>query len=101
MCLSNQTTPFFTISYRNAAGLEDYYTYHNQSMDSVTGLINDYTGNLVVVQDLGLEIENFPFDLAYIFNDCYCSRTLTSGAGYAMNFVFGWHFSAVSVLEVL
>ena len=97
----NQTIPFFTITYRNTAGLEDYYTYHTHGFDSVTGFINDYTGNLVVVQDLGLEIENFPLDLAYVFNDRFCSRTLTSGAGYGMNFGFGWHFSAVLVLKDL
>ena len=98
---NNQTIPFFTITYRSSAGLEDYYTYHTHGFDSVTGFINDYTGNLVVVQDLGLEIENFPLDLAYVFNDRFCSRTLTSGAGYGMNFGFGWHFSAVLVLKDL
>ena len=98
---NNQTIPFFTITYRSSAGLEDYYTYHTHCFDSVTGFINDYTGNLVVVQDLGLEIENFPLDLAYVFNDRFCSRTLTSGAGYGMNFGFGWHFSAVLVLKDL
>lgn len=95
----NQTVPFFTIKYYSTAGLDNNYTYHTQSLKSASGYINDYTGNLIVIQDLGLEIDDFPFDLSYVFNNCFRSASLTAGTGYGMNFGFGWHFSAVPILK--
>ena len=39
--------PYFVVSYRNNAGLENYWSYHSQSINGGTGFVNDYSGNLV------------------------------------------------------
>ena len=96
---NNQTVPFFTITYRNTAGLEDYYTYHTHGFDSVTGFINDYTGNLVVVQDLGLEIENFPLDLALVYNSVFANTDQMFAHGYNIFCGKGWQYSFAPALN--
>lgn len=96
---NNQTIPFFTITYRNTAGLEDYYTYHTHGFDSVTGFINDYTGNLVVVQDLGLEIENFPLDLALVYNSVFANTDQMFAHGYNIFCGKGWQYSFAPALN--
>lgn len=72
--------PTFTVTYRNAVGLEGYYTYHNQSIGRAgTGYINDYTSDLTLVRnDLTADSEITPFNLAHIYNDAYSASYFTS-----------------------
>ena len=72
--------PTFTVTYRNAVGLEGYYTYHNQSIGRAgTGYINDYTSDLTLVRnDLTADSEITPFSLAHIYNDAYSASYFTS-----------------------
>lgn len=48
-CLTEYTQyiPCITITYRNAIGLEAYWTYHSQSVANGNSFINDFSGNLV------------------------------------------------------
>lgn len=62
--------PYLYVYYRNATGLESYWSYHTQSLgDSGVGYVNDYTGNMVYVADLvstsGLRM---PASLELVYN---------------------------------
>lgn len=62
--------PVFQIQYRNNAGLESYWTYHEQSFSNgTTAYINDYSGNLVIQTPLTATAgSRMPYSLNMTFN---------------------------------
>ena len=61
--------PLLIITYQNQNGLEDYFSYQEQSFDSGTSYINTYNGNLTSVFQLGETLgTNNPIQLSLIYN---------------------------------
>lgn len=61
--------PTFLIVFRNNTGLEDYWTYHTQSVNGGTGYLNDYSGNLIftvpITETTGA---NMPAGIRFVYN---------------------------------
>lgn len=64
------TRPVFSIIYRNNAGLESYWSYHQQNFSGgVTAYVNDYSGNLVITAPIsGLPGRVTPYNLTMTYN---------------------------------
>ena len=89
--------PVFTMTYRDSKGLEDYYTYHSQSIGRAgTGYINDYTSKLTLVRpDIVSDSTILPFTLSHIYNDGYAGQMFSEGNIHtadfsAMTMGYGW-----------
>ena len=82
--------PTFFIVFRNNAGLEDYWTYHRQSVNGGTGYINDYSGNLVftipVAETIGL---NMPVGIDFVYNSHISNQHYKNNMGASINGA-GW-----------
>ena len=83
--------PFFEITYRNNKGLEEYWTYHQQTlMNGSVGYINDYSGNLVyqvpVMSETG---SRMPISVSLVYNG-YTSNQHIFGLGLAGAMGKGW-----------
>ena len=83
--------PFFEITYRNNKGIEDYWTYHQQTlMNGSVGYINDYSGNLVyqvpVMSETG---SRMPISVSLVYNG-YTSNQHIFGLGFAGAMGKGW-----------
>ena len=70
---SSTVVPRFSLVYRNAVGIEDYYTYNTQSVGRAgSGYINDYTSDLTFVHtDVISDSTIFPFSISHVYNDAY------------------------------
>ena len=99
-----QDTPTFTISYRSHGGLEDYWTFHSQSLNGGVGHINDYSGNLVfdvpIAETTGL---NMPVGVDFIYNGYtsdqqYRNNTKGSVNGYGWMHTLGQRLEHVSAM---
>ena len=79
--------PVVTIVYRNQTGLEDYLSYHTQSVGRAgTVYTNDYNGNLVLVhQDAATPGNRFPVSINHVFNTNNKGTNLGYGKGYRLN----------------
>ena len=97
-------TPIFTVTYRNSAGIEDYYTYHTQSVGRAgTGYLHDYTSQLTLVRtDITAESTVMPFTISHIYNDAYAGQMFTESTNnhviHTVNFAsmtmgYGWKLS--------
>ena len=90
--------PTFTVTYRSIVGIEDYYTYHTQSIGRAgIGYLNDYTSNLTLAHsDLSSNSETISFSLSHVYNDVYAGDHFTSSSGintcdfFAMSMGYGW-----------
>ena len=95
--------PFFEITYRNNKGLEDYWTYHQQSLSSgATGYINDFSGNLVFQIPLlcgdGSEISNVTLTYnSFSSNKQYMDKM---GGGMGNGWKTNWNQSCYSVTQI-
>ncbi|WP_162920305.1 DNRLRE domain-containing protein [Clostridium fermenticellae] len=82
-----EARPRIRIDYINNSGLEDYWTFHNQTAGRAgTGYVNDYNGNLIFVHnDLAMDGNKMPLTLNHIFN----SNDRNSSRGYGL----GWRLN--------
>lgn len=62
--------PQAVIQYTDSSGLENYWTYHSQSVGRAgTGYVNDYNGNLIFVHnDLAMNGNRMPISINHVFN---------------------------------
>jgi RHS repeat-associated protein len=84
--------------------LEDYWTYHTQiAGNKGIGYVNDFSGNLVFVQDLGLEGADFPLGMEWVYNGYLAGMQFN--AYHNISNVFngefgkGWQLSCVRILR--
>ena len=79
---------FVEITYRNAVGLEDYWSYTTQDFGQYgTGYVNNYNGNLVYVhEDTSFNSLITGFDLSHIYNLSFVNNgVFTYGDGLKLN----------------
>ena len=86
--ITTKAYPVCSIYYRDAKGLEDYYSYHDQSVGRAGNVyVNDYNGNLVLVHpDAATAGTSFPASLAHVYNAS--DKNNDNRLGY------GWRLSA-------
>ncbi len=79
--------PRIDISYVNYSGLEDYWSYHSQSVGRAgTVHVNDYNGNLILENPLGtLGGSRMPVSLAMIYNTNDRAKNLGYGLGWRLS----------------
>lgn len=79
--------------YRDATGLEDYYSYHDQSVGRAgQGYVNDFNGNLVFVHsDAATSGNRMPATLSHVYNLCQNDQWKRMG--------YGWRLSACQELR--
>ena len=79
--------PRVIINYVNSSGLEDYWTYHSQSVGRAgTGYTNDYNGNLVFVHDdLSMNGNRMPISVSHVFNSNEKNVDAKYGLGWRLN----------------
>ena len=86
-----QTTsprPIMEINYRNNKGLEDYWSFHSQSVGRSTSYINDYTGNLVFVHNDATTTSNLlDVNVSHIYNGYQANTHMTRDPQYPLDFV--------------
>ena len=73
--------PCITVTYRNMAGYEDYYSYTGMSVgDSGTLSVNNFNGNVVYTQPLTVDCggSRLPVNISLVYNS-----NLTYGQGYS------------------
>ena len=94
--------PQIYISYRNHAGLEDYWTYHSVSSgNSGTAYINDFTGNLVF-QTNGISIGDavMPFSLYLTYNGSDVNTPATTHPTQRNRFGYGFRLNVVQRVDI-
>lgn len=79
--------PVVTIVYRNQTGIEDYLSYHTQSIGRAgTIYTNDYNGNLVLTHyDAGTPGGRLPVSINHVFNTNDKDKNIGYGKGYRLN----------------
>lgn len=79
--------PQVTIYYTNNSGLENYWTYHSQSVGrSGTGYVNDYNGNLVFIHDdLTMNGNRMPVSVSHVYNSNDKDTDIYYGKGWRLN----------------
>ncbi len=85
---------FVEITYRNATGLEDYWSYTTQEFGKYgTGYVNNYNGNLVYIHDdVSFNSLINGFTLSHVYN----TNLSSTGTGY---YGSGWKLNLVQKLE--
>ncbi len=81
--------PFLEIKYRNQNGLEEYLSYHEQSLNNGKVYINEYNGNLTSLFQVGYTLgssNNISLYMVYNTNDVITSFDLSYGLGLRFNF---------------
>ena len=76
-------SPVFIVEYRNATGLEDYYSYRQASAGRAGNVyISDYTNQLTAVHtDLIFSSEVTPFTLSHVYNSEHAKKQFSSTSG--------------------
>ncbi|MDD2376320.1 MAG: RICIN domain-containing protein [Clostridia bacterium] len=79
--------PVVTITYRNQTGLENYWSYHNQTIGRAgTSSINDYNGNLVLTHgDAATPGNRMPVSINHVFNTNDKNKDIGFGPGWRLN----------------
>ncbi|HBR03000.1 MAG TPA: hypothetical protein DD738_10345, partial [Ruminiclostridium sp.] len=79
--------PYLAISYVNASGLEDYWTYHSYDTGRAgTAYVNDYNGNFIFTHnDISMNGNRMPITLFHIFNNHEMARNEGYGNGWRLN----------------
>ena len=89
---------FVEITYRNTAGLEDYWSYTTQDVGQYgAGYVNNYNGNLIYMhEDTGSNSLINGFTLSHVYNSCNVDsgNTLHSNRKYSA----GWNLNLVQRL---
>lgn len=100
-------SPYLTVSYRYAVGLEDYYTAQSHSIDRAgTGYVSDFTANLTLVKnDVSAASTVCPVNISHVFNSAYTggqiSEIMPGASGYwAMHVGRGWKLNIQQVVAV-
>ena len=85
--------PFGSFYYRNTSGIEDYWSYHEQSAGRAgTGYTNDFTGNQVFVHDDASTTGNrLPISVSHVYN--------LSDSDTASRFGNGWRLNVMQELK--
>lgn len=80
--------PFFSIVYINNTGIEDYWTYHSQSVGRAgTASINDHNGNLTLIHnDINIYSGACPINLYHVFNTNDKETDIGYGNGWRLNY---------------
>ena len=67
--------PYFIVSYRNTAGVEDYYTYQTQDIGRAgAGYVGDYSGKLTLIRgDVSAASTSNPVSITHVYNSAYCA----------------------------
>ena len=81
--------PRIEISYVNYSGLEDYWSYHSQSVGRAGNIhVNDYNGNLILIHDtMAAGGSLMPVSLSHVYN----SNNRTVNLGYGYGFALSYH----------
>ena len=91
---------FVEITYRNATGLEDYWSYTTQDFGQYgVGYVNNYNGNLVYVHDdISFDSLVNDFTLSHVYNANLTNHQylVNNTSGY---FGTGWRLNLVQKLE--
>lgn len=79
--------PIVQIVYRNQTGLENYQTYHSQSVGRAGEVYtNDYNGNLVLMhQDASTPGSKLPVSVYHVYNTNNRKEDWSYGKGYRLN----------------
>jgi RHS repeat-associated protein len=79
--------PQVTFNYINNTGLEDYWTYHSQSVGRAgTSYVNDYNGNLVFTHsDIDMNGSRMPVSINHVFNSNDRNTDVGTGDGWRLN----------------
>ena len=94
--------PYFAVVYRNAVGLEDYYTYQEASAARAGDVyVSDFTTQLTAVHtDLSYASEATPFTLRHVYNSALSGQQFTASSIVntpsfsSMQLGYGWKLSA-------
>ncbi|MCI6996144.1 MAG: DNRLRE domain-containing protein, partial [Eubacterium sp.] len=80
--------PCVLFCYINNTGLEEYWTYHEQSIGRAgTGYVNDYNGNMVMVHDTVSTTGNLmPASLTHVYNTNDQGTNIGYGNGWRLNY---------------
>ena len=72
--------PVLQILYRDTRGVEDYYSYQNQSVGNAgTAYVGDYTSQLTVVKPVvSYSSTSMPYELGIVYNTAYSDGYLSS-----------------------
>ena len=106
---SDSIRPCYVISYRNAVGLEEYYTRQTASAGRAGDVyVNDFTTQLTAVHpDLTFASEATPFTLSHIYNSSLSGNQFSASASMhtvdfsSMRVGCGWKLSVQqSVVQV-
>ena len=81
--------PRIELSYVNYSGLEDYWSYHSQSVGRAGNIhVNDYNGNLILIHDtMATGGSLMPVSLSHVYN----SNNRTVNLGYGYGFALSYH----------
>ena len=84
----DNTNPFFSLIYINGTGIEDYWTYHSQSVGRAgTISINDHNGNLTLIHnDINIYSGACPINLYHVFNTNDKETDIGYGNGWRLNY---------------
>lgn len=79
---------FFSLIYINGTGIEDYWTYHSQSVGRAgTISINDHNGNLTLIHnDINIYSGACPINLYHVFNTNDKETDIGYGNGWRLNY---------------
>ena len=82
--------PTFLIAFRSNIGLENYWTYHEQSVDGGNGYINDYSGNVVFTVPIASTYgANLPTEINFVYNSCTSNQQYMNNKKGSINGA-GW-----------
>ena len=98
---SGTGAPCVTIQYRNARGLEDYWSYQGVNCgDYTTVFVNEYNGNPVVVTaDLFTSGMLLPVSLSHVYNGYLAGNSFTERQVFSSTYVgYGWKMNVQEVL---
>lgn len=87
--------PVVSITYRNQSGLENYWSFHEQSVGRAgTGYVNDYNGNLVFMHpDFSTPGDRMPASVYHVYN----SNDKTDNIGYGK----GWRLNVSQMIQLV
>jgi len=79
--------PYITINYINCSGLQNYWSYHTQSVGRAgTIYTNNYNGNSIIVHNDASITGRLPITLSHIYNSDDKDIDLGYGKGWRLNF---------------
>lgn len=84
---SEETFPRGIFYYKNTAGLEEYWAYHEQDVGRAGhGYVNDFNGNLVFMHnDFSTTGNRLPVSISHVYNLCEADVKTRFGNGWRLN----------------